>query len=250
MNQRCCATVLTIVVASGVRASPDDAIKELDEKFKLERQDVLVDVFTPEKPGAYPAIISLHGIGGVGEGKRYNCHEEARRLARAGYVALVPHYFGKAIPDKRNGLKNSRSCAVWVRSVAATIDYAARRPDVDPRRIGIVGFSLGSWVALSVAARDQRISAVVEHYGGVPEFDQQDWSRLPPVLILHGDADTNVRVTEAHKLDRLFTECDVRHDIHIYPGAGHGFQAADLADASRRTREFFDRYVKRELIAP
>ena len=77
-----------------------------------------------------------------------------------------------------------------------------RRPDVDRKRIGLASASLGSWVSVSVAARDRRVSAVVEYYGGLPEWEELDLTRLPPVLILHGDADRNVRVEEAYKLEQ------------------------------------------------
>jgi carboxymethylenebutenolidase len=190
--------------------------------------------------------VILHGHGGLGEGKRSGCHEQARRLARAGYVALVPHYFGRAVPDQKNGRKNAQSFAVWVRTVSDTIGYAAHRANVDPKRIGLVGFSLGSYVSLAVAARDRRVSALVENFGGLPQHEALDWSRLPPVLILHGDADRIVSVEEAHKLDELLDQANVSHEVKIYQGAGHGFRGDDLADASKRTLEFLDRYVKRE----
>ena len=43
----------------------------------------------------------------------------------------------------------------------AAIDYLAAQPDVDARHIGILGLSMGSVVALLVAARDQRVRTVV-----------------------------------------------------------------------------------------
>src|SRR5579864_678996 len=186
----------TIVLGMAVSRPCSAEIKEFDESFKSGGKEVIVDVFAPAEPGKYPAIVVVHGHGGVGEGKRSGSHEQARRLARAGYVALVPHYFGRAVPDRKNGQKNARSYPIWVRTVRDTVGYAAHRADVDPKRIGLLGFSLGSWVTISVAARDPRVSALVENYGGLPEFDPLDWSRLPPVLILHGDADRDVNVNE------------------------------------------------------
>jgi carboxymethylenebutenolidase len=236
------ATTATALASANARRG----ISETDESFKLLGQEILVDVYKPDAPGKYPAIIVVHGAGGVGEGKQYNCHDGARRLARAGYVAILPHYFGRAVPDRKNGQKNSRSYQAWVQTVGATVAYTARRADVDSEQIGILGFSLGSWVALSVAAREPRLSAVVEHYGGLPEFDPRDWSSLPPVLILHGDKDTNVNVREAHKLDRALTQAAVPHEVKIFAGAGHGFRDEVLEDASARTIAFFDKRLKRD----
>ena len=220
-------------------------IVESDETFKSRGKEITVDVFAPGEAGKYPAIIVLHGHGGPGEDKRSWSHDMARRLARAGYVALVPHYFGSLKPDPKNGRKNARSYATWTRTVIDSISFASRRRDVDPKRIGVLGSSLGSWVSLSAAARDRRVSAVVEYYGGLPEWEELDLTRLPPVLILHGDADRNVSVREAYKLERSLRESGVSYDMHIYAGAGHGFRGGDREDSIKRTLDFFDLHVKR-----
>jgi carboxymethylenebutenolidase len=85
----------------------------------------------------------------------------------------------------------------------------------------------------------------VEYVGGWPEWESLNPARLPPVLILHGDADSVVPVEKAYMLERIFQEAKVPYEMHIYPGAGHGFRGADHEDARKRTREFFDTHVKR-----
>jgi carboxymethylenebutenolidase len=235
----------TVTLGLAVAIEPG-TIVESDETFKSKGKDVIVDVFAPSAPGKYPAVIALHGRGGVGEGKRSGTHQAARELARAGYVAFVPHYFGRNLPDPKNGRKNARSHAVWTRNVIDTVSFAVRRDNVNPRQIGLIGFSNGSWVALSAAARDRRVSAVVENYGGYPGWDEINPARLPPVLILHGDADRVVPVNEADKLEAVLKEAGVPYEMHIYPGADHGFRGADREDALKRTLEFFGTHVKHE----
>ena len=46
-------------------------------------------------------------------------------------------------------------------ALRAAIDWLAARPDVDPRRIGGLGFSIGGFVLTQVAAEDNRLRAVV-----------------------------------------------------------------------------------------
>ena len=82
---------------------------------------------------------------------------------------------------------------VWTRTVSDSISFATRRPDVDPKRIGLC--RLRRWARGSRCRwrhGDRRVSAVVENFGGLPEWEDLDLGRLPPVLILHGDADRNV----------------------------------------------------------
>jgi dienelactone hydrolase len=244
---RLAAIALSATMTFGLAVAVEPgAIAESDETFKSRGKDVIVDLFAPSAPGKYPAVIVLHGRNGVGEGKRSGSHQAARELARAGYVTLVPHYFGRNVPDPKNGRKNARSHAIWTRTVIDTVSFATRRDNVNPRQIGLLGISNGSWVALSVAARDGRVRAVVEYYGGYPGWDEIDPARLPPVLILHGDADRVVPVNEADKLEAVLKEAGVPYDMHIYPRADHGFRGADRADALKRSLEFFATHVKRE----
>jgi carboxymethylenebutenolidase len=234
---------VAIAILGMVSPEPDE-ITETDATFKSRGKEIIVDIFSPGAAGKYPAVVVLHGHGGVADGKRSGAHALARELTRAGYVTLVPHYFGTRKPDPKNGQKNARSYGVWERTVIDAVGFAARRSDVDPKRIGVVGLSMGSWVALSVAARDRRVSAVVEYFGGWPAWEELNPARLPPVLILHGDADNNVPVDEAHKLERLLQEASVAYEMQIYPGAGHGFRGADHDDALKRTIEFLNTHVR------
>jgi carboxymethylenebutenolidase len=237
------SATMTLALAAAVDPG---AIAESDETFKSRGKDVIVDLFAPSASGKYPAVIVLHGRNGVGEGKRSGTHQAARELALAGYVTLVPHYFGRNVPEPKNGRKNARSHAIWTRRVIDTVSFATRRANVNPRQIGLVGFSNGSWVALSVAARDRRVRAVVEYYGGYPGWDEIDASLIPPVLILHGDADRVVPVSEADKLEAVLKEAGVPYDRHIYARADHGFRGGDREDALKRSLAFFATHVKRE----
>lgn len=76
-------------------------------------------------------------------------------------------------------------------------------------------------------------------------------SNLAPTLILHGDADSVVPVQRAYELDKLLRDARRPHEMHIYPGARHGFNSvkgdenvANSKDAWQRTIKFLDRYLK------
>ena len=226
----------------GSRAT--DEIVESDEIFKSRGKEFAVDVFAPRAPGKYPAIIALHGHGGPGEDKRLFARpgpaSAAPRLRRAGAPLFRPSQAGsQEWPKKRPAL-------LRLDADGQRCDQLRRAgPDVDRRRVGLASASLGSWVSVSVAARDRRVSAVVEYYGGLPEWEELDLTRLPPVLILHGDADRNVRVEEAYKLEQVLRASGVSYEMHIYVGAGHGFRGEDRDDAIKRTLDFFESHVKR-----
>ncbi|HZI46666.1 MAG TPA: prolyl oligopeptidase family serine peptidase, partial [Pyrinomonadaceae bacterium] len=72
--------------------------------------------------------------------------------------------------------------------------------------------------------------------------------RFCPVLILHGEADDTVPVSEAHYIAQLAEKKNVPYELQIYPGAGHGFTPEIMADASQRTLNFLRKYLKQAAI--
>ncbi|HEX8200055.1 MAG TPA: dienelactone hydrolase family protein [Isosphaeraceae bacterium] len=213
------------------------------DRFDCRGRGITVERFAPTTSGRHPAVVILHGSGGMPAGG-LAFRAFARVLAGRGYVALIPHYFertGTTAADERTIPVNFPA---WMEAVAAAVTFAAGRPDVDPARIGLLGFSLGGYLALATATVDPRIRAVVECFGGLPEVLTSDAGKLPPTLILHGDADAVVPVSEAYKLQQLLTEHRVPHEIQIYRGVGHAFLGPSAEDSGRRTLAFFDTHVK------
>ncbi len=151
-----------------------------------------IEWFRPERIGRRPAVLVLHGANGVGE--RYR--EVARLLAASGYEVFFPHYFESGAGASRR--ENFKS---WIRAVSDAITFVSHRPGVDGERIGLLGFSLGAYLALSVGVIEPGVGCVVEYFGGLPPAMAAIASRTPPVLILHGEDDRIVPVSEAHRLE-------------------------------------------------
>jgi dienelactone hydrolase len=106
----------------------------------------------------------------------------ALELARRGYVTLAPDYpnFGEYSFDPYvNGYLSASMKGIW--NHMAAVDLLQSLPEVDPKRIGCIGHSLGGHNSLFLAVFDTRISAVVtscgfnsffKYYGG----DLTGWS--------------------------------------------------------------------------
>ena len=114
------------------------------------------------------------------------------------------------------------------------------------RRIRVLGFSLGAYLALSLGSIDAR-QAVAEYFGGLPREIRPFMRRLPPTLILHGDADTVVPVAEAYSLQKALEERKVPYELEIYPGEGHHFDAETRVKADARMHAFFRKYLARPI---
>jgi dienelactone hydrolase len=113
-------------------------------------QPILADVVIPDQRGKHPVIILAMGVRTLDE-DRPVLLGLADTLARLGYLTMWPR--SRAIEAREIFLEDPE---VFVRSVL----YVLERPDVEPRRISLVGFSIGASIAL-VAAADPRIAAHV-----------------------------------------------------------------------------------------
>jgi uncharacterized protein len=106
--------------------------------------------YKPSVNGA--VVIMVHG----GSANRAWFITEATELARRGIGVLMF--------DSRACGESEGKVQTWgdqeTRDVDAAVTYVVARPDVNPNRIGIVGYSIGASSASMVAARDPRLRAV------------------------------------------------------------------------------------------
>lgn len=230
-----------LALALGMRA--EDAVHQETASFKSGGKTIKVERFEPAGEGKHPAVLVLYGAGGMKVGGVV-FRGVAQELARRGYVAVLVHYFDRTGTEFGDAKTNFKEFATWLKTIGDAVSYTSALENVDDKHVGLLGFSLGAFLSLSEAVHDPRIGAVVEFFGGLPQPLVERIDQLPPTLILHGEEDHVVPVTEARRLEKLCKENKRTYDIHIYPKAGHGFLGADGADAAKRTYEFFDKYLK------
>lgn len=106
-------------------------------------------ICAPDAAGRHPAILLLGGSEGGDMMKRV-----APRFAQYGYVAVSVAYFKE--PGLPQTLEN-----VPVEAIGKALDAVAKRSDVDPNRIAIMGASKGGEFALLAASLYPQIHAVV-----------------------------------------------------------------------------------------
>lgn len=105
----------------------------------------------------------------------------SERLAKAGYVVLSFDYrgYGKSGSPSGPGSKDV-TMVEEAEDVMSAVSYLQTRPEVDPKKIGIVGNSLGGSVCVYAAAMDKRLKAIIANWGiGDGERWFRSLSRLP-----------------------------------------------------------------------
>ena len=138
----------------------------------------------------------------------------AKLAVQRGFLAVAIRWFGEGdgegydeavshLPPGLTGLGK------WITEAQSLVDYLVSRPDVDPKRIGIIGHSLGGKMALYAAAFDPRIAVTVSSEPGIslsfsnyeafwylgkqrpPDRDQQELLALiapRPFLLIAGES--------------------------------------------------------------
>ncbi len=122
--------------------------------------------YVPSTNGA--AVILVHAFNGNRTGTLYH----AALLAKHGYGVLL--YDTRSEGESEGGLY----ALGWDahQDVMAALEYLQRRPEVDPKRIGVLGFSAGARIALQAAAETHTIAAVAAEGPGYPTFE--DWCSI------------------------------------------------------------------------
>lgn len=206
--------------------------------FQSGGRSIRVERFdAPGRSGApTPAVLLLHGADGASAHFGYST--AAHLIAAAGYHVFMPHYFDRTGEVRASFSTVGERFPVWAATVREALGAIGREPGVDPRRLGIVGVSLGAALGMVVAAGDERVRAFVDYFGFVPDTLAAGGRRLPPTLILHGARDAIVPVANARKLQAILERDGVAHEIAIYPDQGHGLFGAAQFDAGQRTASF------------
>jgi carboxymethylenebutenolidase len=235
--------------------------------FEIKIGDYAMPVYEarPASGGPAPIVVCISEIWGVHEWVR----DVTRRFAKAGYYAVAPELFKREgnvaqMPNIQDILKIVFAVPrkQMLGDVAATIDWAKKRPGARADRVGVTGWCWGGGVVYQVAATNPDFKAGVAWYGppGRPFPDQPapvngfDVTKdiKAPLLGLYGETDTSPTPADARKLGELIKMHNPNVEIVVYPGAGHAFfadyrpsfNAAAAADGWQRCTDWFAKYLK------
>jgi len=207
----------------------------------------------PAVPGIYPGVIVIHEANGLSD----NAMDVARRLAKAGYVALAPDLLSRwginqDIPfEKLMGYLANAQPAQILADLDAAVDYLAQQPDVTDN-LGVVGFCFGGGYTLNLAAQNPKIKAAVCYYGVMPMATSLLANTQAAILAHYGGHDERVN-SSVPEVEEVLTQHGKTFEKHFYDQAGHGFNNDTVATffnepaavlAWQRTLDWFNRYLK------
>ncbi len=205
--------------------------REEIERGKIPKPPVTVEAYLskPEGDGPFPAIVYLHGCGGLSKSRR---DAVAALMTGWGYVTLAVDSFSA------RGLKYSCDNLMSAREgdALAALRHLSAQRFVDPQRIAVVGSSQGAIVALQLASTRPRFfavpdvlkfKAVVAYY---PECSFATEQLTLPAIILIGELDDWTPAADCERWMARRAGKGAPVKLVVYPGVYHSFDNPDVSE--------------------
>jgi carboxymethylenebutenolidase len=203
----------------------------------------------PDDKGRHPGVVVIHEAYGLND----NIKNITRRFADEGYAALAVDLFtgrNRAVCMTRymTGLLLGSVNRYGILDLKSALTVLAKMPEVDPKRVGAIGFCMGGGFAIAWACTDARLKAIAPFYGTNPR-PLDATKRLCPVVGSYPEKDFTAGA--GRSLERALEKNGIAHDIKVYPEARHSFfneggraynrEAAE--DSWRRVTTFFGEHL-------
>jgi len=224
------------------------------------------DLAKPDGAGPFPAVIVLHGCGGMHDMTKRKLIDE---LVAWGYAILLVDSYATRRIDQACTLGAFAAFEKRRRDAFGALVFLGSQTFVDPRRVCVVGFSAGAWVTLSVAEHNAfelfeppsnlRFRAATAFY---PPCVWAGARPAMPTLIFIGASDDWTPAAHCSNKLASWGKDGPPVELVVYPGAYHGFYYPQLQagrsifdhhleyngaaadDASHRLHEFLDHHLK------
>jgi dipeptidyl-peptidase-4 len=231
----------------------------------------------------YPVFVSVYGGPTVQHVQRHWLDSRDainQYMARHGYIVFSLDNRGSGRRGRAfQDVIHLRLGEAEVRDQLAGARWLQQQPWVDPRRIGVFGWSYGGYMTLMLLAKgsdvfsagaavapvtDWRLydSAYTERYLGRPQDNPQGYEKSSvfsvldglhsPLFLAHGMADDNVLFTNSTRLMSELQHRGIQFDLMTYPGAKHGLSTPQMrTHVFTAIRRFFDTKLKvQDQVAP
>ena len=235
---RCVVCVAVVFTLAAAHAAP--ALQRVDLPLQPSGLALRAHWLPADGAERRPAVLALHGCGGLyakGGALAERYRETAERLHAAGYAVLMPDSFGsRGLRDVCQTRYRDRSVDVAqrVQDARAALAWLAAQPQVDARRIGVLGWSNGATTTLNLLEQrrthpepgEPAIAGAAVFYPGCgPLAKRQAVLEAAPLLMLLGALDdwtpAQPCVDFARSLQARSGGSDIT--VQVYDNSYHGF---------------------------
>lgn len=156
---------------------------------------------TPRRPARGPAILIIHHNHGVTD----NLKSEAFDYAELGYATFVPNlyhmlgYRGAHHLGQGQDIQKATADPQFVAVINKAWQFLIARPEVDPARVGVIGYCMGGRLGVHFVAQQSAVKAFATYYPSIK--DEPETAMRPrhpiavarelkcPTLVIYGGKD-------------------------------------------------------------
>lgn len=198
--------------------------------------DISAYLVKPAGAGPHPGVIVVHENRGLNE----HIREVARRFASAGFVALAPDLLSRlggtgqvrqpspAAADttgESNRVGDAQAIArlpttAPVDDLRAGLEHLAKQPNVDPARLGAVGFGWGGWRTFMLATTAPTLRRAVVFYSASPDTG---FDKVQASVLAHYAAWDNQVTGNALWTKEMMERAGKTFRYHVYPKTDSAF---------------------------
>ena len=194
---------------------------------KIENQEVFGILTKPNKDGVFPLIIGVAGSAGWGE----HHYGYLNRYLEMGFAVFSLHSFKSRDVDSTVGDQLTVTIPMMIYDAFMALDKLSKDINIDTKRAGLIGWSLGGGVTLFSAWSpiQEAISPNLKFAAHLPFYppcmiipDEMRFNNVP-IHILAGELDDWVPAAACEEVVKAADDAGYQIDITIYPNASHSF---------------------------
>ncbi len=181
-------------------------------------------VTQPDDDAQHPGMVLIQEWWGI----EPHIQDLAQKLAAQGFVVAVPDlYHGKVATEPNDAMRMTMQIKDNVdraaNEIIGALDTVKAMPNVEPKKLGLMGFCMGGMLAYVVASCYPDLGAVVPFYGAGYDPTPEDVARVnAPVLAIYGSQDESVPPEQIQKIEQMYKDAGKDITVKVYD-AGHAF---------------------------
>lgn len=194
-------------------------------KLEANGENAVGYLVRPDDNEQHPGVVVIQEWWGI----EPHVQEVAQWVAQDGFVALVPDlYHGKVATEPNEAQKlmmtMQGNLEAAIKEIIGALDYLKGLSYVEPKKLGIMGFCMGGFLAYTVASRYPDLGAIAPFYGAGYNPTPDDVQKVTaPVMAFYGGKDQSIPADQIHKIEQLYKDAGKDASFNIYPEAGHAF---------------------------
>ncbi|EFH86683.1 dienelactone hydrolase family protein [Ktedonobacter racemifer] len=222
-------------------------------KLPVNGEGAYAFIAQPDDDAKHPGVVLIQEWWGI----EPHIRDLAQKLALEGFVVAVPDLFhGKIASEPNDAMRlmmaTRKNVDRAVNEIIGALNTVKNMDNVEPKKLGLMGFCFGGFLAYTTAAHYPDLGALVPFYGGGYDPRSEEVARVnAPVFAVYGSQDEGIPPEQIQKIEKLYKDAGKDFTVKVYD-AGHAFLNPDhgmgneaaAADAWPRAINFLKEHLK------